>query len=229
MPYKSALNAELERLWQILSVTGFDTFVYRLDHAYHLFDDDPPVLFFRGINPAWQTAYGGNMYAKGDNVRKLVKERGGVTSFQEFIESNLDDDDADFVNIFVKLHGENVISFPLFGPNGYDAFVVLSHKNRESGSILTGSDLHWMKLNEIHVKIVEIYLNGRRAAVGLSAREIEVLNYLAAGVTKSKISKSMTIGIDTVDSYTRRIYAKLSVNNRIDAVIKSLKYGLIKL
>jgi DNA-binding NarL/FixJ family response regulator len=57
---------------------------------------------------------------------------------------------------------------------------------------------------------------------GLSAREREVLDYLAQGFLIKEIGEKIGIGFDTVRTYVRRIYEKLHVHSRAQAVAKFL-------
>jgi DNA-binding NarL/FixJ family response regulator len=59
-------------------------------------------------------------------------------------------------------------------------------------------------------------------AEGLSAREREVLDYLAQGFLIKEIGEKLGIGFDTVRTYIRRIYEKLHVHSRAQAVAKFL-------
>ena len=56
----------------------------------------------------------------------------------------------------------------------------------------------------------------------LSAREQEVLDMLAKGYLYKEISDKLEIGLGTVRTYVRRIYEKLHVQSRTQAVIKYL-------
>jgi DNA-binding NarL/FixJ family response regulator len=56
----------------------------------------------------------------------------------------------------------------------------------------------------------------------LSAREQEVLDMLAKGFLYKEISDQMHLGLGTVKTYVRRIYEKLHVQSRTEAVIKYL-------
>lgn len=56
----------------------------------------------------------------------------------------------------------------------------------------------------------------------LSAREQEVLDMLAKGYLYKEISDKLQIGLGTVRTYVRRIYEKLHVQSRTQAVIKYL-------
>jgi DNA-binding NarL/FixJ family response regulator len=59
-------------------------------------------------------------------------------------------------------------------------------------------------------------------AEGLSAREREVLDYLVQGFLIKEIGEKLGIGFDTVRTYVRRIYEKLHVHSRAQAVAKFL-------
>lgn len=56
----------------------------------------------------------------------------------------------------------------------------------------------------------------------LSQREQEVLEYLSRGWPYKQIATSMSISMDTVRTYIRRVYEKLHVNSRTEAVVKYL-------
>jgi DNA-binding NarL/FixJ family response regulator len=56
----------------------------------------------------------------------------------------------------------------------------------------------------------------------LSARERAVLNLLASGYLYKEIAEQLKIEVNTVGTYTRRIYEKLQVRSRAQAVAKLL-------
>jgi DNA-binding NarL/FixJ family response regulator len=56
----------------------------------------------------------------------------------------------------------------------------------------------------------------------LSPREHEVLDYLARGYLYKEIAAELAISYDTVHTYVRRIYEKLQVHSRTEAVAKHL-------
>ncbi|MBI3235457.1 MAG: helix-turn-helix transcriptional regulator, partial [Bacteroidetes bacterium] len=56
----------------------------------------------------------------------------------------------------------------------------------------------------------------------LTEREREVLDYLVKGCSYKMIAYSMFISLDTVRSHIKKIYTKLEVNSKSEAVIKVL-------
>lgn len=61
----------------------------------------------------------------------------------------------------------------------------------------------------------------------LSAREGEVLVGIAKGLSNPAIAEQMGCSVYTVDTYVRRVFAKLGVSDRINASLVGLDYGLL--
>jgi len=60
-------------------------------------------------------------------------------------------------------------------------------------------------------------------AANLSPREQEVLDLLARGLIYKEIAERLGITYETVHTYIRRIYEKLQVRTRTEAVAKFLR------
>lgn len=61
----------------------------------------------------------------------------------------------------------------------------------------------------------------------LSERELEVLQLVADGLSNREISERLFIALDTVKGHNRRIYGKLQVQRRTEAVARARELGLI--
>jgi len=59
--------------------------------------------------------------------------------------------------------------------------------------------------------------------IHLSPREEMVLDCLAKGLTYKQIADQLNVSIHTVRNYIRRVYEKLHVRSRTEAVVKYLK------
>lgn len=62
----------------------------------------------------------------------------------------------------------------------------------------------------------------------LTGREIEVLRYIADGMSAPEIAEHMTLGVTTVKTHLQHIYAKLEVSDRAAAVAQALRRGLLQ-
>ena len=72
--------------------------------------------------------------------------------------------------------------------------------------------------------------NGERGERGvrvLSARELEVLTLITKGFKADEIAGLMQVSSYTVKSFVRRIYAKLEVNSRSEAIYEARSMGLV--
>lgn len=72
-------------------------------------------------------------------------------------------------------------------------------------------------------KIVNQQLTGEL----LSPKEALILTWAAAGKTDEDIGTILSISKHTVDSHMRRVFIKLDVTNRVQAVIKAVMMGMI--
>jgi RNA polymerase sigma factor (sigma-70 family) len=71
-------------------------------------------------------------------------------------------------------------------------------------------------------KVVQSFGQTRAAAAAddLSPREQEVLDLLARGYLYKEIAERLNISVPTVNTYVRRMYEKLHVRSRAQAVAK---------
>ena len=65
------------------------------------------------------------------------------------------------------------------------------------------------------------------AAKPLSPRELEVLELLAAGLTNRQIAARLSVGEESVKTYLARLYTKLDVQRRAEAVSAAHRLGLL--
>ena len=61
----------------------------------------------------------------------------------------------------------------------------------------------------------------------LSAREIEVLQFIAEGLTNQEVANRLYLSLHTVKVHARNIYGKLGVKNRTQAVAKARALGIL--
>ena len=63
---------------------------------------------------------------------------------------------------------------------------------------------------------------------GLSARELEVLELVAEGLSAAEIAERLVLSRETIRTHIRNVHAKLGVGDRVSAVVKAMRAGLIR-
>jgi len=62
----------------------------------------------------------------------------------------------------------------------------------------------------------------------LSARELDVLMAMSDGLSNPEISQRLHISINTVKTHLKKIYEKIQVKNRTQALVKAQTMGLVR-
>jgi DNA-binding NarL/FixJ family response regulator len=65
-------------------------------------------------------------------------------------------------------------------------------------------------------------------ALALSDREIEILRIVAKGLSLAEIARLLGISVNTVKTHVKRIYHKLAVSSRTEAVFEAQCMGLLR-
>lgn len=66
------------------------------------------------------------------------------------------------------------------------------------------------------------------AALGITTRELAVLNQLAQGQSNKQIAQSLGISPNTVKTHVARIFEKLDAQRRTDAINKARSLGILR-
>ena len=110
--------------------------------------------------------------------------------------------------------------------------------------ILSGLSQHLSRQKQKHTVVLLEYIqqlqklnqaeSSAEALIGssgleaLSKREVQILEKLSRGCTDAEISESIFLSINTVKWHLRKIYNKLQVRSRMEAVNEAKKQGLIE-
>ena len=66
-----------------------------------------------------------------------------------------------------------------------------------------------------------------RGPVVLSARESEVLLWIARGASNNEIAEIVGLSPHTVDTYCRRLLSKFETSSRVTAAVRAAQTGLL--
>ncbi|MDD7970358.1 LuxR family transcriptional regulator [Roseinatronobacter sp. HJB301] len=144
-------------------------------------------------------------------------------------------DDPGFRSVFSQAHDFHIpdtgVTIPVRGPFGDKG--MLSVSRRGSRASWDAHSAHIMRqLQEsaalIHDTVMHqgVVMRVMRAP-NLSRREVEILQWIAAGKTQSDISDILTISARTVEVHMRSVRAKLGALTTAQAVARAIGLGLI--
>jgi DNA-binding CsgD family transcriptional regulator len=128
------------------------------------------------------------------------------------------------------------LSLPLRLHVGRSRAFVLGRTGRFSSPEIELATMLWRLLTALDRQIAVAHRLATRAAVarpavadnaGLTPREIAVLGLLGDGITAGAIGRRLIISERTVHKHLERIYGKLSVADRLGAVLRAREVGLL--
>jgi DNA-binding NarL/FixJ family response regulator len=132
---------------------------------------------------------------------------------------------------------EHILEAIRLGANGYLL--------KDTDSILLRSELKVVMLGgatltqRVAVKIGQLLGTDKVAPIAdeenenvetdlLTARQVEILNYIALGFDYKEIADEMNISAHTVRRHIEHIYQRLRVNNKREAIRAGFKFGFLK-
>ncbi|MDQ0559573.1 DNA-binding CsgD family transcriptional regulator [Rhizobium mesoamericanum] len=128
--------------------------------------------------------------------------------------------------LFERFHMMRCAYFPTHESSGGRGAVSFSG-DREAFTTEEMRELHYISVH-VFDRLAEIRSNDHRVTDTLTDREIDCLNWTAAGKTSVEIAEILTLSEHTVNHYLNRATKKLDTVNRTQAVAKALRIGLIK-
>jgi len=200
-------------------------------HVAPLFDEPSSqnfAVYGWGFGDAWLNFYAAEDMRAADPICQRTMQHGAMLTWAEARDAapNSPANEA-FFDALEKhglMHGVGV---PLFGPNSRDAYAgfdfgkpIIEVDPEAVGTVRSITQA-------CHQRIC-VLLNQAANVPVLSEREIEVLTWTARGKSASDIATILELSPDTVKTYSKRIYAKLDVSDRVAAVVKALRMGLVR-
>ncbi|MFU7528881.1 helix-turn-helix transcriptional regulator [Qipengyuania sp. ASV99] len=186
------------------------------------------VVYTEGFSAEWLEMYEQEEFRASDPIPRRVMQSGSMMSWADAIAAgpNTPENEAYFAAMrqFGLIHG---IGVPLYGPRGRAAYAsfdfdrpVPELSDDQLGTVRSVAQAG-------HQRIC-ILIDESSDTPSLSEREIEVLTWAARGKSVGAIATILGLSPDTVKTYSKRIYAKLDVTDRVGAVVKALRLGLVR-
>ena len=223
------VSVVLNSMYEACTRINSDKFSYHFKPLFGHHDLDGTEVFAVGFPEDWVARYNLPTIQVSDPVPQTIMKAGRVMTWSDAIgETDLSDAEKCFIKAARDsgiIHG---IGIPLWGPDGQNAYASLGFPNDQLGRQLDRIFETQLLVQAGHQKICEL-VRKNRPEISISAREAEVLTWMGRGKSKTDIATILNISPDTVTTYVRRSYEKLGSSDRVGAVVRALKLGLIRL
>lgn len=77
------------------------------------------------------------------------------------------------------------------------------------------------------VEIIHMPVHPNPLSEPLTAREYEILQLIASGLTNQQIGEQLSLSVNTIKMYSSQLYTKLSVKSRIEAITRAKELKLL--
>ena len=208
---------------------GLDRMVFCLQTRHQGIDLKPGFGVLQNYPEDWMKHYVEKDYARIDPVTVYCMNKMETFTWAEIPQRmNMTRQQFQCLNMGIEAGLYNGVCTPLWGPGQFAGVGLASAEKVDSfdGNL----DLITAYCNHFYIAFQRLNRKSDRPEhnIYLTAREKEVLTWAAAGKTDGEIGTILTLSEDTVDSYFRTAFKKLSANTRVMAVSKALSYGLIR-
>lgn len=202
---------------------------YHFASAFGSQTGDKVIFSQFGFPEPWIERYRDPDFRRADPVTEFIMQAGRPMRWDAALAAQvLTSEQQAFVDAFRAMGIPAGVGIPLFGPNGRNAYCGIGF-DRE----LEPGDRRMIgRMGAIaqmgHRRVVELLTDRGEEPVRVSGRESEVLHWMARGKSNADIAVILGISPATVDTFVRRLFDKLGVNDRISAIVRALGEGLVR-
>lgn len=185
-------------------------------------------LYERGMPPEWMRRYLERDFDLIDPVSTAATTRNKVGTLGELLKQlTVNDVGRLFVEEATRMGLTDGLAIPTSGLRHARGFFGVDNVAADDLAKVDRS-LMCAVAQHAHLRIDRIEEEHGAGIDGLSPREAEILNWVAAG--KSNPETAMILGISeaTVGTHLKRLFTKLGVHDRVSAVLAGFKLGMLR-
>lgn len=191
-------------------------------------DADQMRVAAEGFPPDWARRYVADRLYRIDPLALFSSQ-----SPQPFFWRDIDElkvlskDERRFLRMLDAAGSGDGLGIQVFGPNGRNGYCGLGlAKDAVRPSGFRINEFQWV-CQLAHLKYCAILVPRLAKPQPLTARETEILRWVARGKSNAVIADILGVSPHTVDAYLRRIYLKLGVVDRLSAALRGFGIGLL--
>ncbi|OYW87048.1 MAG: hypothetical protein B7Z20_06020 [Sphingobium sp. 32-64-5] len=219
-------------LWRVMRryfrSRGFEGLVYFLANRHTRGVVRGFTLIHRGFPKAVTQRYIDEAQGGIDPGPGFALAQGRPVRWSESFQSmDLDEEQTNFRDAMRGVNLGDGYYLPVYGPRGRHGTVSIG--NMRDPGVLDTAPLDEMHLiaQAAHMRLCHLVPDSTLLENPLSARELEILEWVARGKSNGVIAEILDLSAGTVDTYLRRIFGKLDVSDRTSAAVRGVSMGLI--
>lgn len=181
-----------------------------------------------GFPEAWTDTYRREGFIDIDPMPRIAANQTAPFRWSEVSSlTELSAAEKDYLNQAREAGFGDGLAVPVFGPNNRNGYFAIGFgKDAEMPNAEKTSDIHWA-CQAVHLRYCDVILKALPETVALSERETQILGFVVRGLSNQMIADKLNISANTVDTYVRRCFEKLEVNDRMTAGLRGLALGLV--
>ncbi|MEO1687227.1 MAG: LuxR family transcriptional regulator [Pseudomonadota bacterium] len=204
--------------------------VARMSYHHHLGGSSSPDggIFAEGFPDAWIDAYRAEELHRVDPIPRLALR--SMEPFHWDDASRLTETsqaELAYLDRLEKAALGDGLAVQVFGPEGRNGYCGLGFGGERRELTRERVRLLQAGCQIAHLRYCRLVPADAGDRSGLTAREREVLHWLAQGKSNGVIADILGCSPHTVDTHTRRIFRKLGVADRISAAVQAVGRGLV--
>ena len=215
----------LDVLAEFYRARGFQSFCFVIPMVTK---PDQFRLYERGMPPEWMRRYLERDFDLIDPVSTAATTRNEVGTLGELLKQlTVNDVGRLFVEEATRMGVTDGLAIPTSGLRHARGFFGIDNVAAED---LAKVDRSLMRAvaQHAHLRIDRIEEEHGAGIDGLSPREAEILNWVAAGKSNPEIAMILGISEATVGTHLKRLFTKLGVHDRVSAVLAGFKLGMLR-
>lgn len=185
---------------------------------------------FWGYDPEWQAEYQAHGWDVAGRIEDQILDFGAPIIWRNIeAQIELSETNRQILSKFFDYHGRDGICVPLFGHYAFQTLLSFAFED----AIDSVDDPRVAVITRLAIeaqrRFIDLSRRDHQPSPPLSAREQAVIQQMACGHSKKIAARKLGVSPSSIDTYQRRIFAKLAVHDRTEAVVRCLALGLVKL
>ncbi|WP_366063772.1 autoinducer binding domain-containing protein [Hyphomonas sp.] len=185
-------------------------------------------MYAFGYPQEWSAKYRSEILKYVDPLRRLSIQRTHPFWWSEIAYlTRLAPDETEYIKAARAANLPEGSCVPVFGPNAHNGYCTASFGEEPphtDDQLIT--EIH-AACQFAHLRFCDLILKSLPASTTLSDRDRQIVGRVVRGQSNQNVASQLALSTNTIDTYVRRCFDKLGVNDRVTAGLRGLALGLV--